>query len=93
MNCLLSEAKRIWKWQAERGFRSATDWSTRATAKDHARLQAFMRSGFNVKLDREALVQLILWDRRQNPDAFAFGGLRREAEEVVTQFLANRKEP
>lgn len=42
-----------------------------------------------MSLDRAALVELILWALRQDPEARQWGALRREAEERVDQFLSH----
>jgi hypothetical protein len=39
-------------------------------------------------LDRQALIELVLWALQRDPEARTFGGLRREAEERVDAFLA-----
>jgi hypothetical protein len=45
-------------------------------------------------LDRQSLVELVLWALKQDPEAITWGALRAEAEERVDHFLATeRKEP
>jgi len=43
------------------------------------------------RLDREALIELVLDALKKNPAARLFGGLRREAEERVDDFLRGKQ--
>ena len=47
-----------------------------------------------MNLDRSALIELVLWAIKRDPQARQWGALRREAEERVDHFLVEkRKDP